>query len=508
VIDNVGDTGRHTSTAVTPSGRAVISYQDGSNGNLKIATCGPSCGDGNKTPDEECDDGDTANGDGCSASCTVETCWDCSGDPSVCTPESSGSSCPQDSLFCNGAESCNGAGACVGDGDPCASGAECNTTCNEATDDCFDPTGTPCSDEPNICTVDTCDGLGACAHVPGNTGALCRTTAGDCDVTEHCDGINPSCPPDVFDPPGWPCGDAIDDACTDPDTCDGNNNCLANHAGSGAACPNDGNPCTLDQCDGGGSCAHPAGNAGTQCRADAGQCDVAEQCDGSNPSCPPDGFAPNGTGCNDNNACTQTDQCTGGNCVGSNPLTCNDANPCTQDSCNPASGCVTDEVPQTGCRGARKSLLSITNRSDDDSLDKFLWRWNLGDATTQAEFGNPETSASYTLCIYQSGNGLLWRADVAPSMSLWKPLGDKGWKYKDPDGTANGVQKILLKASTEARAQVLVKGKGLGLPDPTLGNLVTPVTAQLHSSETGLCWGAEYTATKKNTDTRFKAKTP
>jgi choice-of-anchor A domain-containing protein len=31
-----------------------------------------SCGDGNRTSDEQCDDGDTENGDGCSSSCTVE----------------------------------------------------------------------------------------------------------------------------------------------------------------------------------------------------------------------------------------------------------------------------------------------------------------------------------------------------------------------------------------------------------------------------------------------------
>jgi len=37
------------------------------------------CGNGFKGSDEECDDGDTENGDGCSASCTIETGFSCVG---------------------------------------------------------------------------------------------------------------------------------------------------------------------------------------------------------------------------------------------------------------------------------------------------------------------------------------------------------------------------------------------------------------------------------------------
>jgi hypothetical protein len=45
-----------------------------------------------------------------------------------------------------------------------------------------------------------------------------------------------------------------------------------------------------------------------------------------------------GTACNDGRACTQTDTCLSGQCIGSNPLICNDNNSCTDDSCNPATG--------------------------------------------------------------------------------------------------------------------------------------------------------------------------
>src|SRR5437867_3461484 len=59
---------------------------------------------------------------------------------------------------------------------------------------------------------------------------------------------------------------------------------------NGAACADDGNPCTTDICDGSNVCQHAVGNAGTVCRAAAGECDLAETCDGVTTACPADGF--------------------------------------------------------------------------------------------------------------------------------------------------------------------------------------------------------------------------
>jgi len=43
------------------------------------------CGNGRIGLEDGCDDGNTTALDGCSTSCTVETCHSCSGDPSVCS---------------------------------------------------------------------------------------------------------------------------------------------------------------------------------------------------------------------------------------------------------------------------------------------------------------------------------------------------------------------------------------------------------------------------------------
>jgi choice-of-anchor A domain-containing protein len=44
---------------------------------LSVSVAVTSCGDGNRAADEQCDDGDTENGDGCSSLCTVETGYLC-----------------------------------------------------------------------------------------------------------------------------------------------------------------------------------------------------------------------------------------------------------------------------------------------------------------------------------------------------------------------------------------------------------------------------------------------
>lgn len=80
-----------------------------------------SCGDDSVGPTEECDDGNATPGDGCDASCHVETCWTCTGEPSVCAPSAAGSSC-DDGIFCT-AEACDGAGGCaVTNPDQCVAG--------------------------------------------------------------------------------------------------------------------------------------------------------------------------------------------------------------------------------------------------------------------------------------------------------------------------------------------------------------------------------------------------
>ena len=74
----------------------------------------------------------------------------------------------------------------------------------------------------------------------------------------------------------------------------------------GSPCADDGNPCTDDVCDGLGTCTHPN----------------------------------NVVPCDDADACTTVDLCTGGVCVGAVALDCDDSNVCTDDRCDSGAGCI------------------------------------------------------------------------------------------------------------------------------------------------------------------------
>ena len=74
-----------------------------------------------------------------------------------------------DSLFCNGPDTCKNGQCTQHAGDPCPSGPECNNnTCDEVNDNCFVPAGTACTPDDLVCTLDICDGAGACSHPVGD----------------------------------------------------------------------------------------------------------------------------------------------------------------------------------------------------------------------------------------------------------------------------------------------------------------------------------------------------
>lgn len=163
-------------------------------------------------------------------------------------------------------------------------------------------------------------------------------------------------------------------------------------------------------------------------------------------------------------------------------------------------------APTLGCRTAGKSVLVISNNATD-AKDKLVWKWIKGQNTTQADFGDEVMgTANIALCVYDNG-ALAGSALVAPGAG-WSTISTKGWKFLDKSGAQDGVQKIILKASTSGKSKALVKGKGAGLPDmatPFTG----PVTVQLVNSETGLCWTSAFSAPfSKNVATKFKDKAP
>jgi cysteine-rich repeat protein len=174
----------------------------------------PLCGNGAVDSGEECDDGNHIPDDGCEFNCTY-TC-------------SHNSDC-DDGQVCNGEETCNTSDPLS---HPCVSGSNAEP-------------GTPCDDTLFCDGTDQCDGSGGCSIHSGNP------CAGGAECNSACNEISDNC----YDAADTPCGSALDDECTDPDSCDGSGTCQPNHAASSTSCM-DTRYCTIsDVCDGNGTCA-------------------------------------------------------------------------------------------------------------------------------------------------------------------------------------------------------------------------------------------------------------
>lgn len=143
------------------------------------------CGDGNVTGSEDCDDGDTAAGDGCDDMCTVETGWDCSGDPSICAPICG------DGIVIPNLEACDDMNAMPGDG--------CDMTCKVEHGFTCDNTAT------SVCTSECGDGL------------VASDEECDDDDTDPLDGCDANC--DNED--GWSCTAAEPSVCMETGCGDG-----------------------------------------------------------------------------------------------------------------------------------------------------------------------------------------------------------------------------------------------------------------------------------------------
>jgi cysteine-rich repeat protein len=97
------------------------------------------CGNGTLEVNEQCDDGNTTNGDCCSAACLFET--------TQCRPA--------------GGE-CDAAEVCSGSSFPCPANS-------------LKPAGTACTADSNPCTLDQCDGSSlSCTHVPDADNPSCQ----------------------------------------------------------------------------------------------------------------------------------------------------------------------------------------------------------------------------------------------------------------------------------------------------------------------------------------------
>lgn len=155
------------------------------------------CGDGVVTTPEPCDDGNLKDGDGCSVACRVEIGWKCTGSPSVCSATVCGDGRVEGAEGCDDGNTVpfDGCGSrCLSEPD-CTQGA-CKSRCGdglvlgEACDDGNAVSGDGCS---SSCTVEAgfmCDQDAGCEMLNGKcivrADAIFRDFTGE-TTSEHPD---------------------------------------------------------------------------------------------------------------------------------------------------------------------------------------------------------------------------------------------------------------------------------------------------------------------------------
>ena len=357
---------------------------------------------------EECDDGNFADGDCCSSSCTNSPdgtpCDDgllCDGDDTcasgACTqhslnpcpgtdgdgdcsetcsdtvvgcgsPDPDWSSC-NDGQFCNGADRCF-EGACNAQaGDPCRGpdgDGNCRESCNESSDSCnaSEPNGTVCDDTLFCNGSDHCD-AGLCSV---HSGGPCLGPDGDANCAESCSESKENCT--ASDPNGSSCNDGL--FCTGADSCSGGS--CSVHAGNGCPGPDNDSNCaeSCDEatqlcnaadpagaacddgifCDGadtclGGSCGV---HAGDPCAGPAGDSSCAESCNEASDNCT--ASDPDGSACDDGLFCNGADTCSAGACAvhAGSPCAGQDGDSNCAETCNEASdNCTASDPNGSAC---------------------------------------------------------------------------------------------------------------------------------------------------------------
>ncbi len=258
-----------------------------------------SCGNGSLEAAEQCDDGGTANGDGCSSMCRIESGFNCSGTPSVCVADSV---CGNRIIGVN--EECDDGNGQSGDG--------CDHFCTVES-------GFTCAGVPSVCTASVCgDGLIEAGeqcddhNVANGDGcsAACTVESGF-----SCNGIPSACAPDPV------CGNGLingSESCDDGNTASGDGCSAVCAVESGYACGGQPSQCSHiavcgdgvlegnESCDdhnaaSGDGCSATCGTeSGYVCVGQPSQCSLIPVCgDGlleGNESCD-DHNAANGDGC-------------------------------------------------------------------------------------------------------------------------------------------------------------------------------------------------------------------
>jgi len=191
-----------------------------------------------------------------------------------------------------------------------------------------------------------------------------------------------------------------------------------------------------------------------------------------------------------------------------------DGNLCTADQCDGAGVCIHPAALAPACGPAmgRGASLQLEDKRKD-ARDRLVWMWRNGAAISKADFGNPLTTSSYALCVYETagdGSPSLVLGAAAPAggrcgkHACWK-ASRRGFAYHGSGLSPNGLLSLGLKAGNPGNASIAVTGRGAKIQMPRLP-LSTPIIVQLKRGDGDRCWEARYSSAAVNRPGELKAR--
>jgi len=414
----------------------------------------------------ECYDENASDGDGCDYRCRVETCFSCTGEPSLCSPQADATPC-DDRNDCTQGESCSSA-VCGGGSPivPCVNLSGLWREIDEIPDFSFHsvssnryeqregeladygPTVEPGEDFYSIGSIDAATGAMSLSY--GGGPGLCTISR---DFT----------------------GSASLDNLT--------------FAGGGAAYTSTPHVCL-----------------GFSYTLVANRCDEVAGCDLTD--C---GGIADGSACDDGNPCTEGETCAAGICGEGH-------SPCRIcEVCEGSGTCVTG--PRTGCLQTTRptgSVLQFTDTTPDDK-DQMRWAWKKGVATEPADFGDPALSSDVGLCVFDESTPVpnlvfgtsLPRGGYCSEPPCWTS-GDGKLSYKDSEDHIAGITNISIRSGQDGQSTISMRARGTGVGLTLTGLPSVPIAVPLRAQfqvRDGACFEATFgpDGIKKNADGLFRA---
>ncbi len=169
------------------------------------------------------------------------------------------------------------------------------------------------------------------------------------------------------------------------------------------------------------------------------------------------------------------------------------------------------------CDAPAKAVLLLKDRppAGPGEGDRLVFRYVRGPAASQDRFGDPTQTTDMRLCLYAGAAPTLLLEAVAAGGGIcggppcWKALGSRGYAFKDPSASQDGLLRIVLRGHpSAAKTKIVWKGKDAALALPALPlDASAPVSVRVLNSSNGFCWGADFAPSdvRRNDATAFRA---